>query len=197
MVNDHAYVIGNGTSRLGIDLRTLGSGTVIGCNALYRDFAPDYDLPHILVAIDDPITDEINASDFPEDRFFHAEWEDQHEPMAMHRSNVVPRSNAGCFAIQTAIREGYTRLTCLGLDFLVVDQDQAVSNVYDGSNAYGQEQRASNADSRARMGFLGHLIENNPDISFEFLYPDALSVYEPDAKNCRIIRFSDLVKTYK
>ena len=35
-----AYIIGNGTSRQGLDLNVLGD--IWGCNALFRDYTPDY-----------------------------------------------------------------------------------------------------------------------------------------------------------
>ena len=39
----NAYVIGNGPSRKGFDLNRLKeTGQTYGCNALYRDFIPDY-----------------------------------------------------------------------------------------------------------------------------------------------------------
>ena len=39
----NAYVIGNGPSRKGFDLEKLkASGQTYGCNALYRDFMPDF-----------------------------------------------------------------------------------------------------------------------------------------------------------
>lgn len=54
------FVIGNGESRRGFDLNQLkGHGTIIGCNALYRDFTPD-----ILVSVDRPILGEICASGY-------------------------------------------------------------------------------------------------------------------------------------
>ena len=37
---DSVFVLGNGTSRKNIDPLKL-QGTVIGCNACYRDFTPD------------------------------------------------------------------------------------------------------------------------------------------------------------
>ena len=44
-----AFIIGNGASRAKFDLTTLSPhGTTYGCNALYRDFYPDW-----LVSIDD------------------------------------------------------------------------------------------------------------------------------------------------
>ena len=37
------FIIGNGTSRKSIDLEKLRKhGIIIGSNALYRDFTPDY-----------------------------------------------------------------------------------------------------------------------------------------------------------
>ena len=39
----NAYVIGNGPSRKGFDLKKLeATGQTYGCNALYRDFMPDF-----------------------------------------------------------------------------------------------------------------------------------------------------------
>ena len=49
-----AFCIGNGTSRLGFDLNKLkGKGTIMGCNALYREFKPD-----VLVCVDNGIMHE-------------------------------------------------------------------------------------------------------------------------------------------
>ena len=48
---DTAVCLGNGQSRQGLDLTKMKDyATVIGCNAIYRDFTPD-----ILVALDSRI----------------------------------------------------------------------------------------------------------------------------------------------
>ena len=50
-----AFVLGNGLSRQAVDLTTLfHCGTVYGCNALYREFAP-----HVLISTDAPISTAI------------------------------------------------------------------------------------------------------------------------------------------
>lgn len=50
-----SFVIANGTSRTGFDLNILSTyGKTYGCNALYRDFTPDY-----IGAIDKPMVDEM------------------------------------------------------------------------------------------------------------------------------------------
>jgi hypothetical protein len=53
--NDTAVCLGNGQSRSGLDLNKLKDyATVIGCNAIYRDFSPD-----VLIALDSRMAHEI------------------------------------------------------------------------------------------------------------------------------------------
>ena len=48
----NAYIIGNGPSRKNFDLKKLrATGQTYGCNALYRDFIPDY-----IFSVDSKIT---------------------------------------------------------------------------------------------------------------------------------------------
>ena len=57
---NRAFLIGNGLSRKGFDLRSIKNrGVIVGCNNLYKDFAPD-----ILVATDHPIMHEIYRSGY-------------------------------------------------------------------------------------------------------------------------------------
>ena len=54
------FIIGNGESRLGLDLDSLREkGKIYGCNALYRDFVPD-----VLVAIDEAVMFEIVSTGY-------------------------------------------------------------------------------------------------------------------------------------
>ena len=76
-----AFIIGNGKSREQLDFqRLIGQGCTFGCNALYRDFKPDYILPDYLVAIDPLLIEEIKNSDFPKDRFIEPPFAEQFEP---------------------------------------------------------------------------------------------------------------------
>ena len=54
-----AFIIGNGPSRQQVKLNKL-EGTTFGCNALYRDFTPDY-----LVSGDAGVIKEICAKGYP------------------------------------------------------------------------------------------------------------------------------------
>ena len=94
-----AFIIGNGKSREGFDLNSLRPfGKIYGCNALYRDFEPDY-----LVAIDDTITEEIRASSFPKEKFIYPSFEEQFESPEFNPFTRL-RSNAGMNAMIEALR---------------------------------------------------------------------------------------------
>ena len=66
---DSIFVLGNGLSRKNIDPTKL-NGTVIGCNACYRDFKPD-----VLCATDAGIISDIIDSGYDGDCYFtHDSW---------------------------------------------------------------------------------------------------------------------------
>ena len=66
---DNVFVLGNGPSRKNIDTSKL-DGTVIGCNACYRDFTPD-----VICAIDAGIMSDIIASGYDGQCYFtHNSW---------------------------------------------------------------------------------------------------------------------------
>ena len=68
-MSENVFVLGNGPSRTNIDPSKL-DGTVIGCNACYRDFNPD-----VICAIDAGIISEITKSDFDGKCYFtHNSW---------------------------------------------------------------------------------------------------------------------------
>ena len=68
-MSENVFVLGNGPSRANIDPSKL-DGTVIGCNACYRDFNPD-----VICAIDAGIISEITKSDFDGKCYFtHNSW---------------------------------------------------------------------------------------------------------------------------
>ena len=57
---DKAVCLGNGKSRQGLNLAKMKDyATLIGCNAIYRDFSPD-----ILVALDSRMSHEVYRSGY-------------------------------------------------------------------------------------------------------------------------------------
>ena len=161
-----AFIIGNGTSRKSFDLESLrGKGTIFGCNALYRDFTPDY-----LVAIDDGIISEINyAIDIeeckvPRLRFIVPAWNECFE------ETTGNRSNAGMNAMLEAIKMGAKEVYCLGFDFLI-DSEISVANIYDSTPCYGPETRANRRDNVNRAAYMEYVANQNRDVLFTFIFP--------------------------
>ena len=65
--SDPAFVLGNGVSRLSIDTNyLLRTGTVYGCNAIYRECEP-----HYLIAVDVKMINEIITAGYHKN---HAVW---------------------------------------------------------------------------------------------------------------------------
>lgn len=164
-----AFIIGNGPSREGIDLtRLIGQGCTFGCNAIYRDY-PDYLIPDYLVAIDPIITEEIKQSTFPSERVIIPPFAEQFE--AKEHSGGFVRSCAGINAMLEAIKQGFTTLYCFGFDFLLEDQHMSTANLYDGSNGYGPETRASYSDNINRCRYMEYVAQKNININFKFVLP--------------------------
>ena len=166
-----AIIVGNGTSRKNIDLEDIaGSSPIYACNAFYRDQGPDYRIPTFLVAIDDGIIQEIMESDFPKDRVIIPPLEERWEPAECNP--VRPRSNAGANAMIEAIRRGATELYCFGFDFLLLEESQSVSNLFDGTQNYGSETRANWLDNTGRARYITWIARKCPTVKFTFVYPD-------------------------
>ena len=164
-----AFIIGNGPSRKNRDLtRLIGQGCIFGCNAIYRDY-PDFSLPDYLVAIDPIITEEILHSNFPSNRIIIPSYTEQFE--AREHSGGFTRSCAGINAMLEAIKKGFTTLYCFGFDFVIEDPIYSVQNLYDGTNGYGPDTRASYFDNINRCKYMEYIAQKNININFKFVLP--------------------------
>lgn len=112
--NNTAFVLGNGRSRLAADLTTLQQhGTVFGCNALYREFDPDY-----LVAVDVKMVNEIIASGYHKT---HSVWTNPNKGVTT-KNNVnffSPHKgwSSGPTALWMASQKGFKEIYILGFDY--------------------------------------------------------------------------------
>lgn len=106
-----AFVLGNGVSRQGIDPARLKSlGQVYGCNALYREFAPD-----VLVATDTPISTAIQESGYAQDHVFYTR-----RPLPGSGARSLCQEyrgySSGPNAVALAAMHGHTVIYMLGFD---------------------------------------------------------------------------------
>lgn len=142
MTQKRAFVLGNGISRKHIDLHSLKKhGAIYGCNALYREFAPDH-----LVCVDTKMIIEIVDSKY------HQQYSVWSNPNKL--TNNTPNINimnpnkgwsSGPTAMMLASQHNHNEIYLLGFDYVGVGvQEEKVNNMYAGSKNYkGTEDRAT------------------------------------------------------
>jgi hypothetical protein len=129
-----AFVVGNGVSRKNINLNNLKSkGKIYGCNALYREFIPDY-----LVAVDVKMVIEINKAGYQHE---HEVWtnpnKSYHEMKDFNFFNPSKGWSSGPTALWLASQHDNDRIFILGFDYEGSGKDkQTVNNIYAGTPNY-------------------------------------------------------------
>jgi hypothetical protein len=125
-----AFVLGNGVSRIGVDLEFLKTrGKIYGCNALYREFAPD-----VLVATDRPIAEKIQKSGYANHNLFYTR-----HPISGTGAVKIPEDlwpySSGPVALGLAAKNSHTTIWLLGFD-LGPSVDNKFNNVYADTEFY-------------------------------------------------------------
>jgi len=190
MSRNPAFIIGNGESRRNFDLNKIkGVAPIFGCNALYRNFSPDW-----LVAVDGGVIDEINSSNFPKEfTLFPRSKAEEYEPAEMHPDrNRYPRNNSGMYAMQRAIEKDHNVLLCLGFDFLINDSYLSCTNLFAGTKNYGAETHANFEDNAGRIRYLEWFASKNKDVVFIFVLEDLFPKVPVGAKNIFTIPYRTL-----
>lgn len=129
-----AFVLGNGTSRKKINPIDLKQhGTVYGCNALYRTFAPDY-----LVAVDTKMIMEIQKTNYHHD---HQVWSNPNkltrQDPNINKFNPNKGWSSGPTALHMASVHDNAKIYILGFDYVGLGEKQElVNNVYAGTKNY-------------------------------------------------------------
>ena len=106
-----AFVLGNGISRLTVDLSVLKQrGTVYGCNALYREFAPD-----VLISTDKGIAHTIQHSGYAREHVMYTR-----KPLPGLGARSVPQSyfgfSSGPIAVGLAAMDQHLAVYLIGFD---------------------------------------------------------------------------------
>jgi hypothetical protein len=126
-----AFVLGNGTSRTSIDHTQLrNKGTVYGCNALYREFDPDF-----LVAVDTKMVLELNQAGY---QHGHNVWTNPNRAFEkMNGFNFFNPSkgwSSGPTALWLASTHDIRDIYILGFDYQGIDNK--LNNIYADSQNY-------------------------------------------------------------
>ena len=175
--NEIAFVIGNGTSRLPIDLEQLKSkGNVYACNAVYRNFRPDY-----LIADDVKMVLEINKAGF---QHSNQVWTNPNRSFQRIKNlnyfNPSKGWSSGPTALWLATQHQYKNIYILGFDFKGSKDGQLLNNVYaDTSNYKKSTDSATFFGNWMRQTI--NVIKENTDIEYKrVIAPDN---YSPEELN--------------
>ena len=111
-----AFVLGNGKSRLALDLNELNEvGPIYACNAIYRTFTPD-----VLVATDPAIARAIQESGYAKTNRFHTR-----RPIEGTGAKGLPKNyrgfSSGPNAVAQACMDGYHAMYLIGFDLGTTD----------------------------------------------------------------------------
>jgi len=123
-----SFVLGNGTSRKSIDPQSLKEhGTIYGCNALYREFVPDY-----LVAVDTKMILEICRENY---QLKHPVWTNPNKAFnkfnGLNFFNPSKGWSSGPTALHMASEHGNDEIYILGFDYQGLGNNKdKVNNLY-------------------------------------------------------------------
>ena len=125
-----AFVLGNGVSRLAVDLNTLKPlGSIYGCNALYREFVPD-----VLVSTDKPISARIQEEGYSLKHKFYTR-----RPLLGQGGHDIPQEyfgfSSGPIATALAALDKHIAIYLIGFD-MGPSESGKFNNVYADTEFY-------------------------------------------------------------
>ena len=190
----NAYIIGNGPSRKGFDLNLLKkTGQTYGCNALYRDFLPDY-----LFMVDRFISQTIVKDKVYEKCVCYAPALEYSK--SGKKLNLIPNNPhwvSGSAAFWTACVHGHKNIYLLGFDFREYGKGQ-LNNIYQDTEHYGP--RDSDAIHEGWLTQFRICIKQRPYCQFTVVHdnpPEPLHHLQTgiDLKNTRLMNYKEFVST--
>ncbi len=200
-ISNQACVIGNGISRKDFDLKLVFNHfggllkryklQVYGCNAIYRDYTPDF----LIVTGDaDGIVKEIANSGFCDANVVYADA--QHVKDFPGKFYMIPQDpawNAGAMAAYLAAFDGHTTIYLLGFDGQ--DTDGYNYNVYAGTNGYQTAEHAQASPKFFELSML-EVFNTYPEVSFVRVMPSKYSTMPESWKyvtNLQQVSYGDFV----
>jgi len=133
---NNACVIGNGPSRLNFELSTIGNKmTTYGCNALYRDFMPDY-----LISMDYNMVKEILDKNVHYQTNFYTQHDNRIDELQVKGEPInffwgfSETNDSGNSALRLALMNKHNVVYTIGFDYSTTPCN--LPNVYQGTENY-------------------------------------------------------------
>jgi len=129
-----AFVLGNGKSRLQVDhTKLVGFGSIYGCNALYREFSPDY-----LVAVDPRMVKEISRTNYQLTNTVYTNHSRSYDNITgLNYLEPMRGWSSGPSAIWLAAQHKHNEIYLIGFDFIGINGK--VNNVYANTPNYKRD----------------------------------------------------------
>ena len=191
----NAYCIGNGPSRKGFDLNRLKPhGQTYGCNALYRDFMPDF-----IFSVDAKMTAQMCLDKVGRKTIHYApslEVNRRHAKGMIHLIPNNPHWISGNQAFWTAGVHGHKNIYLIGYDFREYGKGK-LNNIYQDTLIYGERNGDTVFDGWLKQ--FRDMIKMRPYINFTVVHDDPPYYFHylqtgTDLGNTRVISYSDLDK---
>ena len=132
----NAYCIGNGPSRKDFDLHTLKeTGQTYGCNALYRDFIPDF-----IFSVDTKMTMQMVEDQVGTKTVHYAPALQVNRKESKGMIHLIPNNPhwiSGNAAFWTAGVHGHRNIYLIGYDFREYGKGEQ-NNIYQDTEHYGE-----------------------------------------------------------
>lgn len=190
------FVVGNGTSRQSINLLQLKKhGKVYACNAVYREFIPDW-----LIAVDTKMVREITSNAF---HLYNKVYTNPNrytrDIPGLHLAQPSLGWSSGPTALNLAAEHGFDKIYILGFDYVGSGKNnERVNNIYAGTLNYKKEtDRATYFGNWSRQ--TSTTIKKHPSISYTRVVEDGRS-FVPDnligLKNLKHITVENFIKKF-
>ena len=191
----NAYCIGNGPSRQGFDLNRLKEhGQTYGCNALYRDFIPDF-----IFSVDAKMTAQMCLDKVGRKTIHYApslEVNRRHSKGMIHLIPNNPHWISGNQAFWTAGVHEHKNIYLIGYDFREYGKGE-LNNIYQDTLCYGERNGDTVYDGWLKQ--FRDCIKMRPYVKFTVVHdnpPEYLHYLQTgtDYGNSRVISYAELDK---
>ena len=190
-----AYVIGNGPSRKGFDLKRLGTtGQTYGCNALYRDFIPDF-----IFSVDTKMTMQMVEDQVGTKTVHYAPALQVNRKESKGMIHLIPNNPhwiSGNAAFWTAGVHGHRNIYLIGYDFREYGKGE-LNNIYQDTENYGERNDDKIFDAWLKQ--FRDMLKMRPYVNYTVVHdnpPEYMQYLQTgtDLGNSKIINYSEFEK---
>ena len=188
----NAYCIGNGPSRKGFDLdRLKSSGQTYGCNALYRDFIPDF-----IFSVDTNMSTKMVEDGVGLKTVHYAPALQVNRKESKGMINLIPNNPhwiSGNTAFWTAGVHGHKNIYLIGYDFRQYGKNQ-FNNIYQDTECYGERHDDNIFDGWLKQ--FRDMLKMRPYVNFTVVHnnpPEYMYNFQTgaDLGNSKVISYAE------